>query len=60
LNTKNKKHQDKIKGQTKITMSEMSRNPIDNPLRSKIDTPHTNIHECSLSWLGTSIKSGGD
>jgi hypothetical protein len=43
-------------------MSEMSRNPIDNPLRSKIDTPHTNIHECSLSWLGTgtSIKSGGD
>jgi len=43
-------------------MSEMSRNPIDNSLRNKIATPHTNIHECSLSWLGTgtSIKSGGD
>ena len=45
LNTKNKKPQDKIEWKTKITMSEMSRNPIDNPLRSKIDTLHTNIHE---------------
>jgi hypothetical protein len=29
--------------------------------RSKIDTPSTQIHDLSLSWLGTdtSIKSGG-
>jgi hypothetical protein len=29
--------------------------------RGKIDTPNTQIHDCSLSWLstGTLIKSGG-
>jgi hypothetical protein len=34
---------------------------ITNACRSKIDTPSTQIHDLSLSWLGTdtSIKSGG-
>jgi hypothetical protein len=29
--------------------------------KEKIDTPNTQIHDCSVSWLdtGTSIKSGG-
>jgi len=43
-------------------MSEQFQNPIKQIVeRGKIDTPNIQIHDGSLSWVGTdtSIKSGG-
>ena len=52
----------KIKKTKNTTLSEQSKNSIAKNVESgTIDTLHTQIHDCTLSWLGTgtSIKSGG-
>jgi hypothetical protein len=48
--------------QKNTTLSEHFQNAIEKTVeKDKIDTPSTQIHDRSLSWLGTgtSIKSGG-
>ena len=49
--------------QENTTLSEHFKNPIKKShIETQIDTPYTQIHECSLSRLGTctSIIRGGD
>ena len=52
IKTKNKKYH---------TVGTIPKSNIKRKENGKIDTPNTQIYDCSLSWLGTdtSIKSGG-